>query len=444
MLAGTTKGLSVAVPLEGGRSIVVPADRSVGVIMPPRGGKSSSAVGYILDAPGAVLATSSKQDLLLTTAVMREESTQQHTVIFDPLGLSGWPKYIRWSPITGCERPQVAARRAEALLAGSRIDEGANGGFWQATGSLLVRRVLLACALAEAGVAELRAWVGDPFNTDLNHVVGDSGPARAWLHDLTMMTRQRGETLDSVALMASLALECLELPQVIKACSPERGENFDPSVWSTSGGTLHVLAAGDESPSVTPVTVALVDEVLATAGALGANVAGTKPPFPMVRVVLDDLPAVAPLPKLSSHLTDGGARGIQTVWYARSRAQLAERFGRERGAAIISATSTMLYGGGLNDAELLRDVSSMLGQVVVRQRTAVTDRLGYRSYGEQYRPAAVLDPSEFYRLACYEAVMLTAGAGSDLVRLVPWWKRGDVQHIRDAIEEATNRSLAGG
>jgi hypothetical protein len=99
----------------------------------------------------------------------------------------------------------------------------------------------------------------------------------------------------------------------------------------------------------------------------------------------------------------------------------------------------MLYGGGLNDPELLRDVSSMLGQVVVRQRTNVTDRLGFRSFGEQYRPAAVLDPSEFYQLPPFEAVMLTGGAGANVVRLTPWWKRGDAELIRQSITDASNR-----
>lgn len=438
-------GLAIAVPIEGGRPLLVPAEQSVGVIMPSRSGKSSSAVGYILDTLGAVLATSCRQDLLWTTAVMRERTTRQPTLVFDPLGLSGWPKSIRWSPITDCDQPQVAARRAEALMAGSRIDEGVNGGFWRATGSLLLRRVLLACALADVGVGELRAWVGDPFNKDLDDVAGQSASARAWLHDLTMMTRQRGETLDSVALMTSLALDCFELPQVIKACSPERGANFDAIAWLASGGTLHVLAAGDEAANVTPVTVALIDEVITAAGSRAGpdpRVTGRKPFSPMLRLILDDLPTVSPLPKLSSRLSDAGARGVQIVWYARSRAEIAERFGRERGASVISATSTMLYGGGLNDPELLRDVSSMLGQVVVRQRTAVTDRLGFRSFGEQFRPAAVLEPAEFYRLAPFEAVMLTGGAGSDLVRLVPWWKRGDVDAVRESIEEAKQRSLA--
>jgi type IV secretory pathway TraG/TraD family ATPase VirD4 len=439
-------GLAVAVPIEGGRPLLVPAEQSVGVIMPSRSGKSSSAVGYILDSPGAVLATSCKQDLLWTTAAMREQTTHQPTLVFDPLGVSGWPNHIRWSPITDCDRPQVAARRAEAFMAGSRIDQGVNGGFWRATGSLLLRRVLLACALAEVGVAELRTWVGDPFNKDLNDVVGQSTSARAWLHDLTMMTRQRGETLDSVALMTSLALDCFEVPQVINACSPERGENFDPTAWLASGGTLHVLAADEDAANVTPLTVALIDEVITAAGSrAGPDVGVGRRPFsPMLRLILDDLPTVSPLPKLSSRLSDGGGRGVQVVWYARSRAEVAERFGRERGAAVISATSTMLYGGGLNDPELLRDVSSMLGQVVVRQRTAMTDRLGFRTFGEQFRPAAVLEPAEFYRLAPFEAVMLTGGAGSDLVRLVPWWKRGDADAVRESIEEAKKRSLAAG
>jgi type IV secretory pathway TraG/TraD family ATPase VirD4 len=127
------------------------------------------------------------------------------------------------------------------------------------------------------------------------------------------------------------------------------------------------------------------------------------------------------------------------VWFARARGQLIDRFGRERAAAIISATSTMLYGGGLNDPELLKDISTMLGHVVVRQGTRMTDRLGFRTFGEMYRQAAVLEPSEIYRLPPFEAVMLVGGSGGALVRMVPWWKRADGQLVRQSIPEAKER-----
>jgi type IV secretory pathway TraG/TraD family ATPase VirD4 len=257
-----------------------------------------------------------------------------------------------------------------------------------------------------------------------------------------MMARQRGESIDSVALMTALALECLGVPQVVKACSPDRGEAFDPQAWITTGGTLHLLAAEGEATNVAPLIVALVDEVVAAAGLLASHrdrVNGHKLTDPLVRLVLDELPALCPLSRLSSHLSDGGGRGIQVVWFARARGQLVDRFGRERAAAIISATSTMLYGGGLNDPDLLKDISTMLGHVVVRQGTRMTDRLGFRTFGEMYRQAAVLEPSEIYRLPPFEAVMLVGGSGGALVRMVPWWKRADAQLVRQSITEAKDR-----
>ncbi|MDE3206362.1 MAG: hypothetical protein KGQ66_19315 [Acidobacteriota bacterium] len=225
-------GLTVATPLPKGKPVVVPHERSVGALMAPRSGKSSSAVSHILDAPGAVLATSSKRELLLATAIGRERSTGQWTLTFDPMEFCGWDHPIRWSPISGCERPEVAMRRAEALMAGTSTDNVTNGGFWKSAATMLLRCVLHACALGGAGVDTLRRWVADPKDLDLLDVLRGSPVARAWLHDLALMTRQHGETVESVALTTAVALDCLALPNVAEACSPGPEEAFDAAGWT--------------------------------------------------------------------------------------------------------------------------------------------------------------------------------------------------------------------
>jgi len=431
--------LVVGRPLAGGKAVTLPSELSLGAIMGPRTGKSSSAVGHVLDAPGPVLATSSKPELLLASALGREKRTGKATLAFDPLGICGWPTPVRWDPLSGCESPSVAMRRAEALMAGTSTENVTNGGFWRAAGTMLLRCVLHACALEDGDVSQLRQWVADPSTADLVDVLGGSPTARAWLHDAELMTRQHGETLESVALTTAVALDCLALPEVAEVCSPPPGEGFDPAAWLTSGGTLHVVAPDAEAASVASLTAAFVDEVVIAARRIATARPGGRLDPPL-RLVLDELPNICPLPRVVEYISDGGGRGIQIVWYAQSRYQLVRRFGPDGAKVLLDATSAMLYSGGLQDAELLRDLSGMLGQLDVRHRSWGADRSGQASWTEQVREVAVMDSADIFSLGAFEALMLAGGLGGAVVRVIPWWERSDAKEIRAASEQAIART----
>ncbi len=105
----------------------------------------------------------------------------------------------------------------------------------------------------------------------------------------------------------------------------------------------------------------------------------------------------------------------------------------------MDATSAMLFSGGLQDAELLRDLSGMLGQLDVRHRSWGADRSGQASWTEQVREVAVMDSADIFSLGTFEALMLAGGVGGALVRVVPWWERPDAQAIRAATEQAIAR-----
>ena len=431
--------LVVGRPLHGGKAVTLPAECSLGAVMGPRTGKSSSAVGHVLDAPGPVLATSSKPELLLATALRREERTGSPTLAYDPLDICGWPAPVRWSPLAGCETANVAMRRAEALMAGTSTENVTNGGFWKAAGTMLLRCVLHACALDDGDVAQLRAWVADPRAGDFIDVLGSSPAARAWLADAELMTRQHGETLESVALTTAVALDCLALPEVAEVCSPPPGEGFDPAAWPASGGTLHVVAPDAEAASVAPLTAAFVDEVVISARKIASSRAGGRLDPPL-RLVLDELPNICPLPRVVDYISDGGGRGIQIAWYAQSRHQLVRRFGTDGAKVLLDATSAMLFSGGLADAELLRDLSAMLGQLDVRHRSWGADRSGQASWSDQVREVAVMDPADIFSLGAFEALMLAGGLGGTLLRVVPWWERPDAERVGSAQREAVGRT----
>lgn len=437
---GTSPGrLLVGRPVSGGKAVALPSELSLGALMAPRTGKSSSAVGHILDAPGPVLATSSKDELLLATAELREERTGAETWVYDPLRISGWPREVRWNPVAGCEDAAVAMRRADAFMSGVSSDNVSNGSFWKAAGSMLLRCALHACALEGGDVSALRAWVLDPSAGDLDAVLASSPAAKSWRSDAEMMIRQNSATLDSVALTTAVALDCLAMPEVAEICSPPPGRGFDAGKWLGTGGTLHVVAPDAEAGSIAPLTAAFVDEiVIAARRAAMASPTGRLDPF--LRLVLDELPNICPLPHLVNYISDGGGRGMQIVWYAQSRYQLIRVFGTHGARVLLDATSAMLYSGGLQDAELMRDVSTMLGHIDVRQRSWGGGGQGNQNWSEQLRELPVMEPGDIFALPTFEALMLAGGVGGTVVRVLPWWERPDAKQIQAARDAAVART----
>ena len=98
------------------------------VLGPPRSGKTTSVVvPNLLTAPGAVVTTSTKTDVLMWSARVR--SLRGRTWLFDPSGTVDrqWLTSLRWSPVVGCERWEVAVSRAHALASAAQPGRGLGG-----------------------------------------------------------------------------------------------------------------------------------------------------------------------------------------------------------------------------------------------------------------------------------------------------------------------------
>ncbi|WIM72840.1 type IV secretory system conjugative DNA transfer family protein [Corynebacterium suedekumii] len=82
-----------------GRDVWASVEDSILLIGPPRSGKGLHIViPWILDAPGAVVVTSTRPDNL--TATLRARQRIGPTAVFDPQHLAeGIPAGLQWSPI---------------------------------------------------------------------------------------------------------------------------------------------------------------------------------------------------------------------------------------------------------------------------------------------------------------------------------------------------------
>ncbi len=85
---------------------------------PPRSGKGYNIViPMLLDAPGAVITTATRADNLSATMTARAACGARSGCSTPRAWRPAVPSALRWSPVRGCERPQTAMIRANALCA---------------------------------------------------------------------------------------------------------------------------------------------------------------------------------------------------------------------------------------------------------------------------------------------------------------------------------------
>ncbi len=174
---------------------------SILLIGPPRSGKGLHIViNTILDAPGAVVTTSTRPDNLTVTLKAREKHGP--VAVFDPQHLAdGLPAGMRWSPVRGCHLPLTAMIRASGLASATGIGgQGVeNGGFWEGKTRTALQALLHAAALDGRDATELFRWTLDPMAaTDAVTILRSNIQAAiGWAESLEAMIHSDPRTRDS-------------------------------------------------------------------------------------------------------------------------------------------------------------------------------------------------------------------------------------------------------
>ena len=417
-----------------GTGVWASVEDSILLIGPPRSGKTLHVVvNAILDAPGAVVTTSTRPENLTATLRARRR-TGGPVAVFDPQHLAeGIPTGLRWSPVRGCQDPLTAMIRANGLAAATGLSSGGveSGGFWEGKTRTALQALLHAAALDGRPPAELFRWTLDPSSAAEAVAILNSNPnaAMGWGDSLGAMIDADPKTRDSIWQGVSLALAALADPRVLDAVTPGPHEQFDPETFLTQHGTLYLLATGAGAGASAALVAAFVEDLIETARRLAARSPGARLDPPLL-LALDEIGNLAPLPSLPMLMAEGGGTGITTMPVLQSLAQARDRWSENQASAIWDASIVKIVLGGASSSRDLQDLSTLIGERDEYTDSVTLGDRGTRSNQRSIRRVPILPPDRIRTLPFGTGITLLRSAPPIVTDLRAWPSRPDAAQLR--------------
>ncbi|NKQ54987.1 type IV secretory system conjugative DNA transfer family protein [Amycolatopsis sp. K13G38] len=380
----------------------------------PRSGKTGELACRILDAPGAVIATSTRTDLMGLTATLRAQRGPVR--IFNPSGLGKRPSTITFDPLTGCENPVTATYRANDLLPGEGGSEERE--HWVSQARRALATLMHAAALDGLSMADVAEWVANPERAAdevLKLLRRSPEPMFVSIAEQFLTTNDR--TRSSITTTIMPALGWLTDPTAKAAAT---GGSFDVAELLESHATVYMLGA--EESHTAPLVAALTGHIAREARRIAEESPGGRLD-PALTLVLDEAALVCPIP-LPDWTADMGGRNVTIHIGAQSRAQLRKRWGDTGCGAIMTNSATLLILAGARDADDLQAYSTLTAD---RHELVESEDADGNVTGRTPQRVPVLSPGEISQLPELHAVIVRRGMPAAIGRLQMAWKRRDVK-----------------
>nr|WP_255659613.1 TraM recognition domain-containing protein [Pseudonocardia sp. ICBG1293] len=419
----------------------------------PRSNKTSAVVvPAILSAPGPVVASSNKVDIYILTIGLRARLGR--VFVADPEKMTGAPQDWWWNPLNGITDVTDAATMLTPFtqLIGAGGETRGDPFFSQGAARLLALQTLAAtCIPSDGSLRDVRRWLAqqstEPVTLLENNGHADAALGLQGLLEAPVETRGG---LFETALTALGALESEPIAQMITPPStwknPPRHDvvEFDP--WRFLVGYTHdnngrpvprdtfYLLTRASSSNGAPGTTALVDTLLRTAVAAATAQGGRLDP--PLRAVLDEAANTCPLPRLPDDYSFFGSMSIQVMTFLQSFKQGAARWGETGMAKLWSAATIRLTGAGVQDPDLARTISDLIGPVEVPTYTHQRGRSG-TSTSSSTRDKPIMTVADIAALDKRHAILISAGRRPVLIELMPWYRERDADDISAYAKQAT-------
>ncbi|MFK4690801.1 type VI secretion protein [Streptomyces pristinaespiralis] len=314
----------VAAPLA---TVPAPRTRAPRVLYGDRTVRRPAAVQALLDADGPALVVTSDPAVWADTKDARAKLGP--VLVYDPGHLCDTPARLHWSPTAHCEDDRTAAARAVALLAPVRPLALMDAAMAD-TAETLLRCWLHAAAVDGRPFRQVHRWAQgtgahEPVRILRTHPKATAGLAGLLESALTAHPERR-EVAQQLALRALSALSSVHIRE---ACTPNRTDSLALESFVNEAGTLYVVGEPIEDPRTHPGAMPLLTALAADVVEHGRRMAARSSDGrldPPLTLVLDDVAAVAPFPRLPELLSAGQDQGLPAVALLRSPEQARARW----------------------------------------------------------------------------------------------------------------------
>lgn len=341
---------------------------AVALVGPTRSGKTTAAIGGILDWDGPGILCSVKSDLLAAT--LERRAALGEVQIFDPSGVTGKGN-ASWSPLREAGTTSGAVQAARAIVeAAPRTTNVEQGEFWdQMAESLLAGLMCIAANTEDRTFSDVVRWI---VSTDmpiegsngevaplLRALKADSDPARKSAGEFGSLAieglwRNDPRTVSSVYATA----RTLVWPWIDPLVAESTTSCTVDLDWLLSGpNTLYICVPLADQQRLRPVLGGLLNDLVGQA--FDRFVRTNEPLDPALLVAIDEAATLRPdqLPSWASTLSGIGVQ-LVTAW--QSVSQIEAAYGREA-PAIMTNHLTRLFFAGMSDGPGLDYVSRLLG-----------------------------------------------------------------------------------
>ncbi len=396
----------------------LPVEEHALVISPPRKGKTAWLAFALMRYPGPAVATSVKDDLFTLTSGVRQ--AYGPVQVFNPEGYGGWPSTLAWNVVAGCESEQVAFRRAEALTHAVSVQGTDDGSFWQAKASQMFVALFHAAALLGGDLRMVARWVFTD-DTQAREALARHGAHQMAASLLELHNAPAEKTASVFRMVMTNALSFMSDPVLAQCVLPHSGAGFDIRNFIRAGGTLYLIATGDQEQSpLAPLFATLASEIKYEAVLMAQQTPGGRLDPPL-GFFLDEVTQIAPVP-LNKWLASVGGMGIQILPVVHGEAQLRERW-HDNGAQVIMDTcGAKIFFPGITDPDTLTMAAKVCGQVSLKQKG-----LGGQDYHSQ---VDIIDPAMARELPKGRALVIRGGLSPVIVKSPRAWRAPEYRAAR--------------
>jgi type IV secretory pathway TraG/TraD family ATPase VirD4 len=415
---------------EEGAWVTAERESAVMVLGPPRSGKTSAVmIPALLGAPGAVVSTSTKPDVMRATRRARRELGE--VWLFDPAGTEPTPngvRALRWSPVAAAGTWDGALMMARAMTASTRPGRGTtNESHWSERAAALLAPLLYAAHKTNRPIEDVVRWTLRQDMSEALKTLSEDERNRVATDVLIGIERTDARERSSI-YSASAGVLAAYNADATRATAKD--PNFDPRRFVGSTDTIYITAPEHGQALCAPLIVGLLEQLRHAVYESARAKHGARS-APMLWA-LDEVANIAPIHDLPALVSQAGGQNLQVLVGLQDLSQARTRWGETAADGFMSLFQTRLILNGIADGKTLEGISLALGEYDRRLVSASrgmsehTEWLGPNDHNHseglsyQTQRQRTLSPGEIARLPDGHGLLLR-GASWGLIGLTPWY-----------------------